>query len=733
MSSLVLLKVLLFVEAGFTGFLVAVLIAIRPYFRSQTFFCRWMWAWMAHAAFLVVGLWPIAADWGTPLLRSLCLFASEILGMLFVPLLIAGAEAFRNSGHDAKVARIGTVAALVGAVFVYMLSMLVGGNAQLSFGIRSVPMQIAACAALWYCTYVFYCSWRRTDSGGSLLAMLASGSCGAMQMVFALLTARGSVLGVRWIALDTLCQASIAIATMLLILEEQAVTASAVRDSEQRYRLLFERNLAGVFRSGVDGTLIDCNEALCTMLGYDSREELQRVGMRSLYVDPEERNSAIAKLRSHGQLINHEVRWRRKDGTEIVALANVALLSEAPAVLEGTVLDVSEVRRLQSHLLQAEKMEAVGSLAGGVAHDFNNLLMIITAYCELLAEGLSDAEQREQVESALKACWKAADLTKQLLAFSRRQPIAPQVLDMNQVVREMSGMLRRLINENIDLQIEVEQSPVYCRADATHLQQVLMNLCANARDAMPEGGRLLIRSSSLWVNAEQAEKLAPLVAGEYAVLTVSDSGSGIDPATRQRIFEPFFTTKGIGRGTGLGLSTVYGVVKQNEGFIFVESEMGCGTTFKVYLPRVQAAVETVASPRKETRSPAQATILLVEDELPLRDAGAEYLRACGYKVYTASSGEEAMAIAHGTPISIDLLVTDVIMPGMTGAELADQLCSLRPNVRVVYMSGYPSDSPVHQKVGGMQGIYLQKPFSFHLLSTKLEELLSNGGALAQSG
>ena len=732
MSSLVLLKVLLFVEAGFTAFLVAVLIAIRPYFRSQTFFCRWMWAWTAHAAFLAVGLWPNGGGWGGPVLKSFFLLASGILGLLFVPLLVAGAEAFRHSGHDVKVARLGMVAALAGAVALCILSMLTG-DARLSLWLRTVPREIAVCAALWYCTYVFYRSWRQSSSGGVLLAMLSCGCYGAVQTLFALLTARGGASGVRWVALDILFQGGIAIATLRLILEEQAVSASKVLDSEQRYRLLFERNLAGVFRSRLDGTLVDCNDALCKMTGYDSREELQRVGMLSLYVDPEERKSAMAALRAHGQLINNEVRWRRKDGTEIVTLANVALLSDVPAVLEGTVLDVSEVRRLQGRLLQAEKMEAVGSLAGGVAHDFNNLLMIITAYCELLAEGLSDAEQREHVESALKACWKASDLTKQLLAFSRRQPIAPQVLDMNQVVGEMSGMLRRLINENIELQIEVEESPVCCRADATHVQQVLMNLSSNARDAMPEGGRLLIGSSGVSVSASQAEKLAPLVAGDYVVLTVSDSGSGIDPALRPRIFEPFFTTKEIGRGTGLGLSTVYGVVKQNQGFIFVESEMGCGTTFKVYLPRVQAAVESVVSPGKEPRRSGQAAILLVEDELPLRDAGAEYLRACGYKVFAASSGEEALAIAGETSTVIDLLVTDVIMPGMTGAELADKLCTLRPNVRVVYMSGYPADSPVHRKIGGRCGIYLQKPFSFHLLSNKIEELLSNGGATAQSG
>jgi PAS domain S-box-containing protein len=554
-----------------------------------------------------------------------------------------------------------------------------------------------------------------------------------MQVLFAFLTARGSAISVQWIALDILFQGGIAIASLLLVLEEQAVAAATLRDSEQRYRLLFERNLAGVFRSREDGSLIDCNDALCKMLGYDSRAELQRVGMLALYVDPEERSSAMHALRANGHLINNEVRMRRKDGAEIVTLANVGMLSDGvEAVLEGTVLDVSEVRRLQGQLLQAEKMEAVGSLAGGVAHDFNNLLMIITAYCELLAEGLSGAEQREQVENALNACWKASDLTKQLLAFSRRQPIAPQVLDMNQVVRDMSGMLRRLISENIDLRIAVEDSPICCRADATHMHQLLMNLSANARDAMPDGGRLVIRCSGINVNAEQADKLTPIVPGDYVLLEVSDSGTGIDPAVRQRIFDPFFTTKGIGRGTGLGLSTVYGVVKQNNGFIFVDSEIDLGTTFKIYLPRVEATIETIVPAMKETRSAARAIILLVEDELPLRDAGADYLRACGYKVYTASNGEEAIAIIRGTAITFDLLVTDVIMPGMTGVELADEVCSLRPNVRVVYMSGYPSDSPVHQKIGNRSGIYLQKPFSFHLLSKKLEELLDNGGTMAQS-
>ena len=731
MSSFVLLRLFLFVEAGFTAFLVALLIAIRPYFRSQRFFCRWMWAWTAHAACLAIGLWPNGVDWGGPVFKSFILLASGILGMLFIPLLIAGAEAFRNTGYDAEVARIGSLAAVVGALAIYLESMLVRSDTLLSFEIRTLPPALAVSGALWYCSYVFFRSWRRTSSRGCLLMMLSCGGYGAMQTLYVLLTTRGNSLDVRWIAMDTFCQGVIAIATLLLILERSAVTASTVRDSEQRYRLLFERNLAGVFRSRGDGTVIECNEALCKMLRYSSREEFQQ-NVLSIYFSEEERNAAFAALRAQGQLINHELRLRRKDGSEMLALVNIALLSEASAAvleLQGTVLDVSEVRRLQEHLLQAQKMEAVGSLAGGVAHDFNNLLMVITAYCELLADGLSDPEQCDQVENALKACWKASDLTKQLLAFSRKQPIAPQVVDMNTIVGEMSRMLRRLISEHIDLQLELKENLYCCRADATHMQQVVMNLATNARDAMPQGGRLLIQTSNVTLNDEQAGKLAPLEPGDYVVLAVSDSGSGIDPAIRERIFEPFFTTKELGRGTGLGLSIVYGVVKQNNGCIFVESEPGCGATFRIYLPRVQEAVDTTELALRETHAFASATILLVEDELALRDAGAEYLRACGYKVCTAANGVEAVAIARSTSAPIDLLVTDVIMPGMTGPDLAQELCSLRPNLRVVYMSGYPSDSPVHRKIGDKSGTYLQKPFSFHLLSKKLEALLGNGGAM----
>ena len=595
-SSFWSLKLFLLVEAAFTALLVTALIAIRPYFRSQAFFCRWMWAWTAHAANLAVALSLTGMEWGTPLLRSLALLVSVILGLLYIPLLIAGAEAFRNSGRDAKIARIGIDAALIAALAIYLASTLAGVGSNLAFEIRTIPKEIAASGALLYCAYVFFRSWRRTASSGSLLAMLSCGGYGLGRLLYALAAASGRSLGLRRMAIDLLCQGGIAIATLLLLLEHDAQAESAVRASEQRYRLLFERNLAGVFRSRIDGTLIDCNEALCKLFGYGSRDEFQRQNARFLYVNPEERQEIQGALLSGGQVINQEVHLRRRDGSQMIALVTVSLVAEPPAAavkpseenqeLQGTVLDVSELRRLQEHLFQAQKMEAIGNFAGAVAHDFNNLLMVIAAYCELLTESLPDPVQRQQGAEALNACWQGADLTKQLLMFSRKQPIAQQVLDLSAVVGEMSGMLRRLLVGSIDLQLDLKQELGRCKADATHVKQILMNLAANARDAMPHGGRLLIQTSDVTLDQEQAARLVPIAPGDYVALTFSDSGSGIDPAIRGRIFEPFFTTKELGKGTGLGLSSVYGIVKQNNGFIFVESEPGQGATFRIYLPRV---------------------------------------------------------------------------------------------------------------------------------------------------
>ena len=717
MSSLLLLKVFPFIEAGFTAFLVVVLIAIRPYFRSQTYFCRWMWAWTVHAASLAVGLWLNGDGRGTQSLQSFVLFSFEILNVLFIPLLIAGAESFRNSGHDAKVARIGSIAALVGALALCILSMLVRGNTLLSFQIRAFPTQIAVSGALWYCSYVFFRSWRRTASGGSLLAMVSCGCYGVMQPLYVLLTVCGSALNVRWIAIDTLCQGGIAIATLLLILEREAVTASTVSDSEQRYRLLFERNLAGVFRSRADGTLIDCNEALCKMLGYSSREEFQQDPL-SVYFSEEERNSAFTALRCQGQLINHELRLRRKDGSEMRALINIAILSEASAAvleLQGTVLDVSEARRLQEQLLQSQRMEAVGQFAGGIAHDFNNLLMGISGQAELLLETTEACDVEKGVRRILCATDSAGKLTKKLLAFSGKQELAASTFDLGQLVAETTDLINHLLPKSIVVDARVPPAPCWVNADRVQMEQALINLVLNARDAMPEGGKLVLSTSAIVIDDDDLGQHGGVPAGAYGLITVADTGHGIPEQLLGRIFEPFFTTKPKDRGTGLGLSIAYGTVSQSDGHIRVKSMVGAGTTFSVYIPSAEKprASDSTSHPcplgRSNASCPREGTILVVDDEEMIRSSVRAFLEHNGLTILDCGDASEALRIASGLKERLVLLVTDVVMPGMTGTELAQLLVDDRPELPVIFMSGYAAGEIGHEQFTGAR--FLQKPFT----------------------
>ena len=717
MSSFLLPDVFPFVEAGFTAFLVAVLIAIRPYFRSQTFFCRWMWAWTAHAASLAVGLWSNGDGWGPEPLRSFIFLAFEILSVLFIPLLIAGAESFRNSGHDARVARRGIIAALAGALALYILSMFVRSDTLLSFEIRTFPPQIGVSGAFWYCSYVFFCSWRRTNSGGSLLAMLSCGCYGAMQTIYIPLTIRGGALSVRWIAIDTLCQGGIAIATLLLILEREAVTASTVRDSEQRYRLLFERNLAGVFRSRADGTVIDCNEALCKMLRYSSPDEFRQNSL-SVYFSEEERSSAFAALRGQGQLVNHELRLRRKDGSEMLALINVAILSEASAALlelQGTVLDVSETRRLQEQLLQSQKMEAVGQLAGGIAHDFNNLLMVISGQTELLLETAEAHDVEKAARNILFATESAGRLTKKLLAFSRKQGLANSTFNLNQLVTETTDLINHLLPKNIDIDARLSPTPCWVNSDRVQMEQTLVNLSLNARDAMPEGGKLVISVSAVVVDDACLGLHGDVPAGAYAMITVADTGHGIAERDLGRIFEPFFTTKPKERGTGLGLSIAYGIVSQSGGHIRLRSTVGAGTTFSVYIPSVdrprvhEPKFHPCPLGRSNASCPREGTILVVDDEEMLRASVRAFLDHNGLTVLDCGDASEAVNIASELKERLALLVTDVVMPKMTGTELAHVLVTDMPELSIIFMSGYAAGENGHEQFNRAK--FLQKPFT----------------------
>jgi two-component system, cell cycle sensor histidine kinase and response regulator CckA len=392
--------------------------------------------------------------------------------------------------------------------------------------------------------------------------------------------------------------------------------------------------------------------------------------------------------------------------------------------------DLTERLRVEAQLLQAQKMDAIGRLAGGVAHDFNNLLTIITSYSELALDGVIPGSNTQlRIQEILSAAHRAADLTRQLLAFSRKQPQALRVAELNPVVSDAIKTLHRLIGEDIDLVFHPGDGLGRIRLDPVQIEQILMNLAINSRDAMPQGGRFTIETSNVQLNEEYASsKPAVIPVGRYAVLTVSDTGAGIPPDHLSHVFEPFYTTKALGAGTGLGLSTVYGIVKQNHGFVWVYSEAGMGATFKIYLPCV--ADQSVPVEAADTNAPdalyGTETVLLVEDEEPLRRAAAEFLSLRGYTVLEAGNGVDALLAARNHASTIHAAVTDVVMPQMSGGELAKELARLRPETRVLYVSGYAGQTVLNHSVADAQNNFLQKPFTLKQLAAKVRAVLDYG-------
>ncbi len=391
--------------------------------------------------------------------------------------------------------------------------------------------------------------------------------------------------------------------------------------------------------------------------------------------------------------------------------------------------DITERRNLESQLQQAQKMDAIGRLAGGVAHDFNNLLMVISAYSELTIEALSAEDpSRRRVQEILSASRRAADLTRQLLAFGRKQMQSLQILNLNRVLEEIGRMLPRLIGEDIQLVFTPDPGLEKVKADPVQIEQVVMNLAANARDAMPHGGKLIIETMNVRVDTDYVATRPVVVAGDYVLLVISDTGQGIAPEHLANIFEPFYTTKEEGMGTGLGLATVYGIIKQSGGFIWVYSELGLGTTFKIYLPQAQTPVETVrpfAAPNVEPVTGSE-TLLLVEDETAVRQSTKEFLSANGYHVLEAKNGEEALAIARGYAHPIHLMITDVVMPQIGGARLAEQMATERPQTKVLFVSGYAESTLLRQGVFDVTHRFLQKPFSLKAMAGKVREVLNSG-------
>jgi PAS domain S-box-containing protein len=502
-----------------------------------------------------------------------------------------------------------------------------------------------------------------------------------------------------------------------------------LRRSEMNFRSLVTNAPYGICRCNSSGQLLDANPALLAMLGYSAAQELLGKHLGALYADTRQWFELADHLRSAVTFNGLIVEWKRRDDTSTVVRISGRAVSNGGK--EGTfdlfAEDVTERRALEQQLRQSQKMEAVGRLAGGIAHDFNNLLMVISGYSEFLLDRLGpDPALRAPAQEIAGAAARATSLTRQLLAFSRKQMLAPKILDLNGVVTENLKMLTRVIGEDIDLVMIPAATLGAVRADSGQIEQVIMNLAVNARDAMPSGGKLTIETSNLSLDQEHARFLPPLIPGNYVMLAISDTGAGMDSETQSRIFEPFFTTKGT-KGTGLGLSTVYGIVKQSGGYIWVSSEPGKGTTFKIYLPRVAESVESpaqiVAAPESLAPEPGTETILLVEDEANLRYLARQFLEKQGYRVIEAADGAVAMQIAVAHEGVIHLLLTDVIMPGMNGRELAQRIAEIRPNVKILYMSGYTENVIGHNGMLDAGVRLLQKPFNLRDLKTKVREVL----------
>lgn len=509
-------------------------------------------------------------------------------------------------------------------------------------------------------------------------------------------------------------------------ISERARNERARHEAETLYRSLVEQLSAVTYicELGVNGEWLFVSPQIESLLGYSRVEWLSDSTNWIRHVHPEDHDRVLAAEAAtlQGKPFFAEYRLFRRDGSIIWVNDNGSLVPgpEGRELLHGILLDITEQKTFQSRLAQTERMEAVGQLASGVAHDFNNLLTIIKGYSSLLLEGNSKGEEKHAAKEIQRAADRAASLTHQLLAFGRKQTLQPRVIDLNIVVRGVEQMLRRLLTENVELNTQTVPDLGFVSADPVQMEQVLINLVVNARDAMPRGGRLTIATASFPGRSNSGEN-EKIFASPYITLSVSDTGVGMDASTRARIFEPFFTTKEIGKGTGLGLATVYGIVKQSNGHIEVESEPGHGSTFRISLPRI----EHQPAPPKRTTSTAMrkqgtGTILLAEDEPLLRELGETILSQAGYSVITAADSNALRKLIAEHPGKVDLLLTDVVMPEISGPELVRLGKERWPSVRVLYMSGYTDDELQDLDPDAS---FIQKPFTPAELMAKIAEIL----------
>ena len=519
---------------------------------------------------------------------------------------------------------------------------------------------------------------------------------------------------------------------------ERKRAQEALRKSEERYREIVENANDIIYTHDLAGRFLSLNKAGERITGY-SREEALNMNIADVVAPEclEEARQMLLKKTRGESLTNYNLVIIAKNGQRVVLEINSRPVFEKGGVacIQGIARDVTERKRTEEalrwteeQLRQSQKLEAIGRLAGGIAHDFNNLLTIITGYSDLVLRRLNKKDpHREKIEEVKKAAQRAATLTHQLLAFSRKQVLQPKVLDLNSVTLDLSNMLERLLGDDVELVLNLKPDTLRVYADPGQMEQVLMNLVVNSRDAMPHGGEIIIRTENVKLDETYTKTRDVVKPGDYVMLAVSDTGIGMDPETEAHIFEPFFTTKERGKGTGLGLSTVYGIIKQSGGYIWVYSEVGIGTTFKIYLPQTREEAEAPkAADKTFETSRGTETVLIAEDEAIVRTLTRSFLEEQGYKVLEAADGEEAIRVCReygGSGQQIHLLITDVVMPKMSVRELTEQIAASCPEISVLYMSGYTDDAIVHHGILDPETNFLEKPFTADELLLKVREIL----------
>ncbi len=532
------------------------------------------------------------------------------------------------------------------------------------------------------------------------------------------------------------------IVVILSDITERKRAEDALKESEEKYRTILENIEDGYFEVDIAGNFSFFNDPLCRMLGY-SRDEM--IGMNNRRYTDQENAKKLYQAFNNVYRTGEPIKgfgWEviAKDGTKLFGEVSVSLIKDSkgqPIGFRGIARDITERKRaeeekatLQEELRQSQKMEAIGGLAGGIAHDFNNLLTVISGNCQLSLFELKEGDSlKGNIEEIKAAADRAASLTRQLLAFSRRQVLDMKVLNLNAIMRDLEKMLRRVIGEDVELATSLADNLGTVKTDPGWIEQVIMNLAVNARDAMPSGGKLVIETNNIELDEPYARNHVAIKPGRYVKLSVSDTGIGMAPEVKGHLFEPFFTTKKKGKGTGLGLSTVYGIVKQSGGDIWVYSEPGLGTAFNIYLPRIDESLEDVSiNVAREELPSGGETILVVEDEEDVRRLAVRILQRQGYRVLEASCGNDALVLSKERKEPIDMVLTDVVMPGMNGRQLADQLIRLRPKMKVLYMSGYTDNAVFHHGVLEEGVNYIQKPFTIGGLIKKMREVLDKGSS-----